>query len=236
MSEANGTELVFHVRDLKRSYPLPRGGRLDVRRGEFVVLRGKSGIGKSTLLHLLGMLDRPDGGTLVLEGRDVTRAGTGRRAALKARRIGFVFQFYHLLPEFTALENVLVPGTIARSVGAWLPFRREARRRAAELLGRVGIADRADHLPAQLSGGERQRVALARALFNRPAILLCDEPTGNLDVATSESVHALLGEVNRELGQTVIVVTHDPGLEPYASRVIHLEDGKIREEAPLEES
>lgn len=228
--------LVFSVRNLEKSFALPSGGRLEVlkgasleiQRGEFLVIEGKSGIGKSTLLHLLGLLDRPDRGEIIFEGQEVGSARLGMRAKLRATRIGFVFQFYYLLPEFTALENIMLPGKIEHSMFAWLKRRDEATERAMELLESVGIADRAKHYPNQLSGGERQRVALARALFNKPAVMLCDEPTGNLDVKTSDSIHRLLSDLNRETGQTMVVVTHDTGLAQYAQRVVRLEDGQFQ--------
>ena len=228
-------EPIFKIRDLEKTFALPGGKRLsvlnglslDVARSELLVIQGKSGIGKSTLLHLLGLLDRPDSGVIEFEGREVSNAALRRRARLRARRISFVFQFYYLLPEFTAAENVMVPGKISESVLGWMGARRGASERAMELLDSVGIADRASHRPNQLSGGERQRVALARALFNEPAVLLCDEPTGNLDVKTSDAIHSLLARLNEKTGQTMIVVTHDPGLSDYAGRVVDLVDGRI---------
>ncbi len=230
--------LVYEVRDLCKSFPLPNGERLmvlkeahlEVKRGEFLLIKGQSGIGKSTFLHILGLLDRADRGTLLLDGIDVQGLSRGGRARTRAEKIGFVFQFYHLLPEFTALENILVPGKIELGPLAWLKQKKEARERARWLLELVGIVDRADHRPNQLSGGERQRVALARALFNRPSIMLCDEPTGNLDVKTSDAMHELIARLAAETGQTMIVVTHDPNLESYASRVLALSEGGFTEE------
>ena len=232
MSES---KIVYTCRGLTKSYPLPGGGMLpvlqgldfEVEQGELVVIQGRSGIGKSTFLHLLGLLDRPDSGEIVFEGKRVETASLGRRAAVRAARIGFVFQFFYLLPEFTALENVMIPGTISRSVISWVRYRKQGRARALELLDAVGLADRSKHRPQQLSGGERQRVAIARALFNRPAVLLCDEPTGNLDVRTSEHVQDLFARLNATTGQTMIIVTHDEGMARHAGRVVHMENGRI---------
>ncbi len=230
-------EIVYGVRDLKKSFAQPSGGRLvvldgadlDVRKGEFLLVRGKSGIGKSTFLHILGLLDRADSGRLIFNGEDVLQASRRRRAQLRAAGIGFVFQFFHLLPEFTALENVMIPGKVRFGPLAWSAQRGAAKRRAAELLETVGLGGRSTHRPNQLSGGERQRVALARALFNEPKILLCDEPTGNLDVKTSESIHQLLAELHARTGQTLVVVTHDVSLAAYAGRTVDLVDGRFVE-------
>ncbi|MEZ6196161.1 MAG: ABC transporter ATP-binding protein [Planctomycetota bacterium] len=224
----------FSVRGVKKSYRLPdgralpvlRGVDLDVRPGEFVLVEGRSGIGKSTLLHIMGLLDRPDAGEVILDGRDYARATKRARARARAARIGFVFQFFHLLPEFTALENVMMTGKVRDGIFAWRRRAQEARDRAQALLEQVGIGARSGHRPNQLSGGERQRVALARALFSEPALLLCDEPTGNLDVRTSEEIHDLLVELNRTTRQTMVVVTHDPGLSLRASRTIRIFEGR----------
>ncbi|MFT7618801.1 MAG: lipoprotein-releasing system ATP-binding protein [Planctomycetota bacterium] len=226
-------ELVYSVRGLSKSFTLPsgeklqvlKGANLEVRREEFLLIKGQSGIGKSTFLHILGLLDRADGGQLLLDGVDVQKLSRKARARTRAEKIGFVFQFYHLLPEFTALENIMVPGKIEFGPIAWMKNRAQAKERAEYLLNLVGISERADHRPNQLSGGERQRVALARALFNQPSIMLCDEPTGNLDVKTSDAIHELIAKLAAETGQTMIVVTHDPSLEAYASKVLSLTDG-----------
>ncbi|MCB9832023.1 MAG: ABC transporter ATP-binding protein [Planctomycetes bacterium] len=228
-------EPVYRVRGLKKSFAQPNGNRLvvledadlDVHHGEFLLVRGKSGIGKSTFLHILGLLDRADSGSLIFAGEDVLKASRRRRAELRASSIGFVFQFFHLLPEFSALENLLLSGKVRHGPLAWSRRRGEAQERARELLDLVGLADRADHRPNQLSGGERQRVALARAMFNEPRILLCDEPTGNLDVKTSEAMHELLAELHARTGQTLIVVTHDPSLMRYAGRCVDLVSGRF---------
>ncbi len=226
-------DLVYQVEDLHKSFALPDGNRLtvlsganlNVARGEFLLIKGQSGIGKSTFLHILGLLDHPDRGTLLLDGVDVQKLSRNAKAHTRAEKIGFVFQFYHLLPEFTAVENIMMSGKIEHGPLAWMSRKKESRERARYLLDLVGIADRAEHRPNQLSGGERQRVALARALFNEPSIMLCDEPTGNLDVKTSDAIHELIAKLAQETGQTMIVVTHDKSLEFYASRILALTDG-----------
>jgi putative ABC transport system ATP-binding protein len=189
---------------------------LRVERGEFVVVAGPSGSGKTTLLQLLGALDRPTAGEIAFEGRPLDRMGDGDLAALRARRIGFVFQQFNLIPTLTAAQNVEV-------ALAGQPGRRE---RAAALLERVGLGPRARHLPSQLSGGEQQRVAIARALANEPDVLLADEPTGNLDTATGGEIMAVLSELWRD-GLTIVVITHDEAIAGAASRVVRLRDGRI---------
>ncbi len=231
-------DLVYQVDGLSKSFNLPSGDKLrvlnqanlDVARGDFLLIRGQSGIGKSTFLHILGLLDRGDQGRLLLDGQDIQKLSRTARARTRAEKIGFVFQFYHLLPEFTAVENIMIPGKIEHGPWAWMKKKKEANERARYLLDLVGIVDRADHRPNQLSGGERQRVALARALFNEPSIMLCDEPTGNLDIKTSEAIHELIAKLAAETSQTMIVVTHDPSLENYASRVLDLTDGGFVEQ------
>jgi putative ABC transport system ATP-binding protein len=186
--------------------------------GAFAAIVGPSGSGKSTLLGLLAGLDRPDGGTVFLDGHDLGPMSEDERARFRSERVGFVFQFFHLIPTLTALENVQVP----------LELRGEdARGRAAELLSRVGLKDRGHHYPAQLSGGEQQRVALARAFCHRPRILFADEPTGNLDAANGATVIDLMTELNRELGTTLVLVTHDHDLARRARRIIRLSDGSV---------
>jgi lipoprotein-releasing system ATP-binding protein len=189
--------------------------------GEMVAIVGASGVGKSTLLHVLGTLDLPSSGSIRFDGEELTRMGPARLSEFRNREIGFVFQFHHLLPEFTALENVMMPGLIHRVA------RPLAERRARELLGRVGLAERLTHKPGELSGGEQQRVALARALFMRPSLLLADEPTGNLDSRTGEEIHALIMELNRELGMTMLIVTHNPDLAARLPRCLHMVDGGL---------
>jgi len=194
---------------------------LQVARGEFIALRGASGAGKSTLLHLLGGLDRVDSGEVLLDGKDLSSLSRGQLSRLRNRRVGFIFQAYLLLPELDALENVCLPARMAR-VGL-----REVERRARGLLERVGLKDRIEHKPYELSGGEQQRVAIARALVNEPDVILADEPTGNLDSHTGQSIVDLLCEIQRERGATLIIATHDTDLAARAPRVIELVDGMI---------
>ena len=187
--------------------------------GEVVAIVGASGAGKSTLLQILGTLLSPDEGTLEIDGTDVLHLGEKALAAFRNRRIGFVFQAHHLLPEFTALENVMIPALIGGESTA------EARKRALELLQTVGLAERAGHKPSELSGGEQQRVAIARALVNRPAILFADEPTGNLDTHTKEEIHRLFFDLRKKMNQTIVIVTHDAGLAALCDRTCTLRDG-----------
>jgi lipoprotein-releasing system ATP-binding protein len=198
-----------------------RGLDLTIDKAEQVAILGKSGVGKSTLLHVLGTLDRPDSGTILFDGEDVFRLSERRLAAFRNRHVGFVFQFHHLLPEFSALENVMIPGIIGGL------SRREAWSRASSLLEAVGLAHRTEHRPGELSGGEQQRVALARALVMRPKLILADEPTGNLDDATSEEVHNLFTEVNRMFDVAFLVATHNLKLAARMTRILRLEDGMV---------
>ena len=238
------TEIILGAENLSRTYVLGsqkleilRGVELELRRGEVLGIVGASGAGKSTLLHILGLLDRPDGGTVRFRGRDLFHdAGRRDRALVRNREMGFVFQFYHLLPELTALENVLLRPMMSRGVLGWFPVRREARERAAAALAAVGLSDRRAHKPAQLSGGERQRVAIARALVADPAILFCDEPTGNLDERTSETISDLLLEINRERGQSMILVTHNDCLARKSHRLLRLSRGALRQVAGGDEA
>ena len=190
--------------------------------GEIVALVGPSGAGKSTLLHVAGLLERPDGGAVVIAGRDCGALGDDERTLLRRRALGFVYQFHHLLPEFSALENVMLPQMIAGIA------RHAARDKAAELLRRVGLGERLDHRPARLSGGEQQRVAIVRALANDPKVLLADEPTGNLDHTTAEGVMATLIEVTRATGLAALIATHNLDLARRLDRVVTLEDGRLR--------
>jgi lipoprotein-releasing system ATP-binding protein len=199
-----------------------RGVDLEIGAGEFAALVGPSGSGKSTLLYLLGGLDHPDRGSVAIDGVELAAVGDDELAMLRNRLIGFVYQFHFLLPEFSALDNVLMP-LWARGGGT----SREDRAWGRELLGRVGVDDKADKLPRELSGGEQQRVAVARALVNRPRLLLADEPTGNLDSANARTVYDLFRELNRTLRQTILVVTHDPEWAARSDRVLHLLDGRL---------
>ena len=194
---------------------------LAVAAGEMVAIVGASGVGKSTLLHLLGGLDRPDRGEIFINGSNLTTMPDGERVAFRNRHVGFVFQFHHLLPEFSALENAEMPMRIAR-----LP-RGETRPRAEALLARVGLAERLEHHPGMLSGGEQQRVAVARALVMRPSVLLADEPTGDLDEQSAESLHALLREMHRTHGLTSVIATHNPRLAAACDRVLRLHEGRL---------
>jgi lipoprotein-releasing system ATP-binding protein len=218
------------VRDLRKSFlhggrqlDVLRGINLEVRPSEMVAIVGASGAGKSTLLHVLGTLDTPSGGSILFDGRDVTRFPATRLSDFRNHEVGFVFQFHHLLPEFTALENVMMPALIQR-----MP-RAEAESRSRTILGRVGLEERLTHRPGELSGGEQQRVALARALVLGPRLLLADEPTGNLDTGTGNAMHALFCELNAELGMTMIIVTHNPDLARRLPRQLHMIDGLISE-------
>jgi ABC-type lipoprotein export system ATPase subunit len=204
-----------------------RGVSFEVRKGEFIAIVGASGSGKSTLLHLIGLLDRPDKGEIFLDGLDAMALSPAERNTARCHDIGFVFQFYHLLPELNLLENVLLPAKVASSTAGWLTRRAEARRRAQELLERLGLSDRRRHRPSELSGGERQRVAIARALINHPKMLLADEPTGNLDSRTGRQIMDVIQQFHREIGQTILVMTHDMSLAEQADRVLHLRDGRL---------
>ena len=198
-----------------------KGVSLDVAQGEVVSIVGASGAGKTTLLQIIGTLSRPDGGRVEIDGRDVSALGDRALSQFRNERIGFVFQFHHLLAEFTAFENVCIPGLIGRCPRA------DVERRAAELLDMMGLAARRDHKPGQLSGGEQQRVAIARALVNSPAVLLADEPSGNLDSHNRDEIHRLFFDLRERLGQTVVIVTHDENLAAMADRKITMSDGLI---------
>jgi lipoprotein-releasing system ATP-binding protein len=198
-----------------------RGVTLRVAVGEMLCIVGQSGAGKSTLLHLLGTLDLPTTGRILYEGEDVTKLSSAKLAEFRNQSIGFVFQFHHLLPEFTALENVMMPGLIQGRP------KRPLERRARELLGEVGLDHRVTHRPGELSGGEQQRVALARALVMDPRVVLADEPTGNLDSQTSDAIHRLLFDLNERLGTTFVIVTHSRDLAARMPRTVHMKDGEV---------
>ncbi|WP_447972786.1 ABC transporter ATP-binding protein [Nitrospira sp. Kam-Ns4a] len=214
--------------DLCKSFPMGgqelrilKGIRLEIARGEIVAIVGASGAGKSTLLHILGTLDRPTSGTLLFEGQPLFTRSEQELAEFRNRRVGFVFQFHHLLPEFTALENTCLPALIQPRPSA------ETRQDAIALLEAVGLGHRLHHKPGELSGGEQQRVAVARALIQRPDLVLADEPTGNLDTHTGEELFDLLHKLNRDRGTTFVIVTHNEKLSSQADRVIHMQDGMI---------
>ena len=211
--EAKGIEKSFG--DLK----VLRGIDFSVEKSEVVAIMGASGAGKSTLLQILGTLSTPDSGSLLIDGTDVLHLGSKDLSAFRNRRIGFVFQFHHLLPEFNALENVMIPAFIAGRSD------RDAKTAATNLLKDMGLGERMDHKPSELSGGEQQRVAIARALVNDPAILFADEPSGNLDSKTKEEIHQLFFDLRQRYGQTVVIVTHDPELAAICDRSLFMRDG-----------
>jgi lipoprotein-releasing system ATP-binding protein len=222
------SEPLLVARDLRKRYILGRrdvevlrGVSLGIEAGEFVALRGASGAGKSTLLHLIGGLDTPDSGEIIVSGQNLARISGGALSRFRTEKIGFIFQAYHLLPEFDALENVCIPGRIGRHNAA------DVSARARNLLGRVGLSERLDHRPYELSGGEQQRVAIARALINQPNVIIADEPTGNLDSHTGQEILALLQEIRAELNTTLLIATHDLEVANSAPRVIRLVDGQI---------
>ena len=224
-----GPSVIVSLKNVRKSYEhegktleVLRGIDLSIRTGEMVCLWGPSGAGKSTLLHLIGTLDLPSAGTVELDGHQINALSASRVAALRNRAIGFVFQFHHLLPEFTALENVMMPGMIHGSMS-----KADLRARAEALLDEVKLSHRASHRPSELSGGEQQRVALARALTLKPKLLLADEPTGNLDTDNSARMHELFHDLNARHGTTMVLVTHNPELSRSLPRVIKMRDGHI---------
>ncbi|QEG34905.1 ABC transporter ATP-binding protein [Bythopirellula goksoeyrii] len=234
-AQPRSSKVQMATRQLFKSYqkgsfgiPVLQGIDLDIYEGEFLAIVGSSGCGKSTLLHLLGTLDRPDAGEVHFDGHRIDNLPNASRDLLRNKHFGMIFQFYHLLPELTALENVLAPALITEStLGYW--FRRgEHRRRAGELLELVGISHRAKHKPRELSGGEMQRAAIARALLNKPRVLLADEPTGNLDRSTGKQIMKILGELNQREKLTIVMVTHDPWIAEQADRTVKLVEGRIQ--------
>lgn len=213
MIEAKGIEKSFgNLKVLK-------GIDFNAEKSEVVSIMGASGAGKSTLLQILGTLSTPDKGTLLIDGTDITTLSRKEISTFRNRKIGFVFQFHHLLPEFTSLENVMIPALINGASES------DAKKRAAELLDTLGLAERATHKPSELSGGEQQRVAIARALMNKPAVLFADEPSGNLDSVTKAELHQLFFRLRDELGQTIVIVTHDPDLAKMCDRSLFMRDG-----------
>lgn len=214
--------MILEAQNIHKSFgslEVLKGVSLSAAESEILAITGASGAGKSTLLEILGTLSTPDSGSLSIAGKDVLGMSGRALTRFRGASIGFVFQFHHLLPEFSALENVMIPSIIAGH------SKSEARSRAEELLSEVGLSARASHRPSELSGGEQQRVAIARAIVNRPSVLLADEPTGNLDTATKEEIHSLFFNLREKLGQTIVIVTHDPGLASLCDRTLVMRDG-----------
>lgn len=216
--------MVLKASNIHKSYgtlEILKGVNVGIERGEIVSIVGRSGAGKSTLLHILGTLDGADQGELLINDTAVRSLKTNQLAAFRNRHIGFVFQFHHLLPEFTALENVCIPGFIQKTPET------QVRKRATELLDYLGLADRMTHKPTELSGGEQQRVAVARALINQPALIFADEPTGNLDSAASQDMHRLIRQLRDDYGQTFVIVTHNQELAELSDRRLEMRDGRL---------
>ena len=219
---------MIHVTDLHKSFDMGerslavlKGINLEIQRGELISIVGASGAGKSTLLHIIGTLDRPSKGTVHFDGQDLFQFSESAQAEFRNRRVGFVFQFHHLLPEFTALENASMPAFIQRRP------QEDIEAEAVSLLNDVGLGERLHHKPGELSGGEQQRVAVARALMQKPDLVLADEPTGNLDTHTGEALFALLRDLNKARGTTFVIVTHNDKLSAQSDRIVHMQDGQI---------
>jgi len=216
--------LIKHYKDKNKDLKIINELNLEVEEGDFIAILGKSGSGKSTFLHLLGMLDEANSGNIIINGKDVSFLPEKERDKLRNKFLGFVFQFHYLLPEFTALENVMLPALVDKNADI-----EKIKIKAKELLKSVELEDRETHKPSELSGGEKQRVAIARALINSPKILLADEPTGNLDEETSEVIHKILRKINEEKGQTIIVVTHSQELASVCKKKLYLKKGKLED-------
>lgn len=215
---------MIQVRNIRKSFgnlEVLKGIDLDIERGKVVSIVGASGAGKTTLLQIMGTLDKPDSGSVIIDGIDVMKLSDAKRSAFRNKHMGFVFQFHQLLPEFTALENVMMPALIGGTA------KREARKRAEELLAFMGLSQRAEHKPSELSGGEKQRVAVARALVGKPDVVFADEPSGSLDTQNKQELHQLFFDLRDQMGQTFVIVTHDEQLANLADRKICMQDGRI---------
>ncbi|MCK5345974.1 MAG: ABC transporter ATP-binding protein [Candidatus Heimdallarchaeota archaeon] len=233
----NNSEILLHAENIHRTFPVGdetldvlKGVDISVHKGEILVILGPSGAGKSTILHILGMLDKPTSGKVYFKNEEITKLNEETQSAYRNKYFGFIFQFYHLLPEFDVLDNVLMPQMIARGPLSYRSKYREIEKKAKDLLEIVGLTERIKHLPAQLSGGERQRVAIARALINDPELIFCDEPTGNLDTANAENIHQLLVKLNEEHNISFLFVTHNKELSSKGHRLLYMLDGKIIDE------
>ena len=221
---------MIHLTNIEKSFgslEVLKGIDLEINKGEVVSIVGPSGAGKTTLLQLMGTLDRPDSGKVIVDGVDVSTLSQKKLSDFRNQHVGFVFQFHQLLPEFTALENIMIPAFIAGK------SQKEAKRRALELLDFMGLTERAEHKPNELSGGEKQRVAVARALVNNPAVILADEPSGSLDTKNKGELHQLFFDLRDKFGQTFVIVTHDEQLASITDRTIHMKDGRILEEGGI---
>ena len=221
---------MIHLTNIEKSFgslEVLKGIDLEINKGEVVSIVGPSGAGKTTLLQIMGTLDRPDSGKVIVDGFDVSTLSQKKLSDFRNQHVGFVFQFHQLLPEFTALENIMIPAFIAGK------SQKEAKRRALELLDFMGLTERAEHKPNELSGGEKQRVAVARALVNNPAVILADEPSGSLDTKNKGELHQLFFDLRDKFGQTFVIVTHDEQLASITDRTIHMRDGRILEEGGI---
>ena len=221
---------MIHLTNIEKSFgslDVLKGIDLEINKGEVVSIVGPSGAGKTTLLQIMGTLDRPDSGKVIVDGVDVSTLSQKKLSDFRNQHVGFVFQFHQLLPEFTALENIMIPAFIAGK------SQKEAKRRALELLDFMGLTERAEHKPNELSGGEKQRVAVARALVNNPAVILADEPSGSLDTKNKGELHQLFFDLRDKFGQTFVIVTHDEQLASITDRTIHMKDGRILEEGGI---